>query len=275
MSSNYFVKLQQFEGPLDLLLHLVREHQLDIFDIDLLVLTRQYLEYLRHVRFRDLRDAASFLQMAAYLIERKASQLLPNEKEKKKEQDSEMEDPERSLEFRLQQYERFKQAAGFFAARIGGNELTCSNYEWQRLTPEYEHIEAPLRGDASTLVVLYEQLLAEMDDRKPARVKAITHKVTIQEVIEKLLTDLEKLEFIYFQGTYKSMGARYDLVANVLAMLQLVRDGKINIHQETMKGPIWLYQKDLSLQDALLKMPGMAMDSVQGQNEEVTVEPGR
>lgn len=254
MSSNYFVKLQQFEGPLDLLLHLVREHQLDIFDIDLLVLTRQYLEYLRHVRFKDLADAAGFLQMAAFLIERKAKQLLPNEKDSASDNDDEEEDPTKTLEYRLQQYEQFKKAASFFEARVSNESYVRSNLEWQRQEPLYQEVEAPLRADATTLVVLYEQLLSTMDDKKPARVTAITHKVTVAEVIEKMLKDVEELEFKFFQGEYQHMTARYDLVANVLAMLQLVRDGKMNIHQEQMMGPIWLYSKQTSLDSLISRL---------------------
>ena len=83
MVANYFVRLRSFEGPLDLLLHLIKVNELNIFDIDLTALTTQYLEYLRLIEFRDIKDAAAFLEMASSLIEIKSFQLLPIEEKNK------------------------------------------------------------------------------------------------------------------------------------------------------------------------------------------------
>ena len=99
-------KLDCFEGPLDLLVHLIREHELDIFAIDLLTLTSQYIDYLRFVRFRDLKEAAQFLEMAATLYQIKSRSLLPGKDEDAKGKEDE-DDAAASLQQRLLDYEIF------------------------------------------------------------------------------------------------------------------------------------------------------------------------
>jgi segregation and condensation protein A len=249
VSSSYFVKLEQFEGPLDLLLHLIREHQLNIFDIDLYKLTIQYIEYLRVMKFRDLSDAAAFMGMAAHLLEIKSESLLPKDEKKPREAGVEEEDPQKTLEYRLQQYDMFRRAGEHFAHVAEAGFKRVSNQEWARLGPMYEHVESPLKGDASHLVVLYEQMLAELADRKPSRVKAKTHRITVEQVILELREFINEARFCLFQGLYVKFPARYNFVAHILAALQLVRDGEMNLHQETMMGPIWLYRKDLPLEE--------------------------
>ena len=120
--------------------------------------------------------------------------------------------------------------------------------------PEYEHIEASLKGDPTTLVILYEQMLSGLSERKPPRVVAMTHKVSVGDIIEKMRKLIDKASFALFQGLYGKMPARYNLVASVLAMLQLVRDGELNIHQESMLGPIWMYKKEMDVEEVRLKL---------------------
>lgn len=273
MSAGYFVKLDQFEGPLDLLLHLIREHQLDIFDINLYTLTHQYIEYLRLMKFRDLSDAAAFMGMASHLLEIKSESLLPRE-EKKLREDGGMddEDPTKTLEYRLQQYDMFRKAGEYFANVAESGFKVMNNLEWARLTPLYEHIEAPLKGDSSHLVVLYEQMLSDLADRKPARVTAKTHRITVEQIIEEMRTFINEARFCLFQGIYPKLPARYNFVAHILGMLQLVRDGEMNIHQETMMGPIWLYRKDLTLEDVPIGQPEQATEFSMSNSEPFAAE---
>src|SRR3989338_1297361 len=111
MTTSHFVRLDQFEGPLDLLLHLVKVHELNIFDIDLHVLIVQYLEYLRMVQFRDLQDAAAFMEMAASLCGIKSRNLLPGAEQAALggiEEDGL--DSKENLQQRLFDYQTFSQA---------------------------------------------------------------------------------------------------------------------------------------------------------------------
>jgi segregation and condensation protein A len=249
VSGNYFVKLEQFEGPLDLLLHLIRVNELDIFRIDLFVLTSQYLDYLRLLKFKDLNDAALFMEMAANLIEIKSRYLLPTEEQRLNDEDVDPEDEGASLQRRLMEYDKFRRAAEYLSVIPQMGVQIQTNNEWRRLEPLYEHIEAPLRGEASTLVILYEQLLSTLTDRKPARVTAKTERVSLADVIEKMHEFIREARFALFQGFYPKMNGRYDLVVNTLSMLQLTRDGRLNIYQEQLMGPIWMYRKDLELAD--------------------------
>ncbi|MEZ4742514.1 MAG: ScpA family protein [Bdellovibrionota bacterium] len=249
MTSKYFVKLEDFEGPLDLLLHLIRVHELDIFRIDLFVLTSQYLNYLRLLKFKDLNDAASFMEMAAILIEIKSRYLLPNADNQQNEEEIDEEDEAASLQRRLLEYDKFRRAASFLEAMPQLGMQVQTNNEWKRLEPLYSDIEGPLRGEPATLVVMYESLLSTLSDRKPTTVTAKTERISLEEVIHKMESFIEKARFVLFQKMYAQMNSRYDLVANTLSMLQLTRDGKLNIYQEELMGPIWLYRKDLELQD--------------------------
>lgn len=245
MASHYFLKLDQFEGPLDLLIHLIKVNEIDIFNIDVFLLTEQYLKYLRILNYDDLGDAGEFLEMAATLIEIKTWMLLPHDEEKKRNEDGEEIDPRKSLQDRLIEYEKFRGAADHLSFMPQLGEQICTTREWERLTPLYEDIEAPLEGDAASLVVLYEQMLRDFAERKPpAKVEATTHLVTVEEKIEELNNLLEKLKFVLFQGFYDRFNSRYELVVHVLAMLELSKWGKIKIHQEQSNGPIWLHMAD-------------------------------
>ncbi len=245
MASHYFLKLDQFEGPLDLLIHLIKVNEIDIFNIDVFLLTEQYLKYLRILNYDDLGDAGEFLEMAATLIEIKTWMLLPHDEEKKRNEDGEEIDPRKSLQDRLIEYEKFRGAADHLSYMPQLGEQICTTREWERLMPLYEDIEAPLEGDAASLVVLYEQMLRDFAERKPpAKVEATTHLVTVEEKIAELSNLLEKLKFVLFQGFYDRFNSRYELVVHVLAMLELSKWGKIKIHQEQSNGPIWLHMAD-------------------------------
>lgn len=243
MSQEYFVKTDQFEGPLDLLLHLIRVHEIDIFAIDVLLLTREYLAYLRLIQFDDLQQAGEFLEMAATLIEIKTRMLLPGD-DKPLGEGEEDDDPIRSLQERLLQYEMFRNAAEHFSQMPQMGVEIQSNNEWNRLMPLYEHIEAPLTGEPATLVVLYEQMLRGLAERKNAKVVSKLHRITVEETIEKVASDIETSRFSLFQGIYNRLQSRDELVVHLLAMLELVKMKRIQVYQQEMMGPIWMYRMD-------------------------------
>jgi segregation and condensation protein A len=243
LSQEYFVKTDQFEGPLDLLLHLIRVHEIDIFAIDVLLLTQEYLAYLRLIQFDDLQQAGEFLEMAATLIEIKTRMLLPHD-ETAAGEDGEPDDPIKSLQERLLQYEMFRNAAEHFSQMPQMGVEIQSNNEWNRLMPLYEHIEAPLTGEAATLVVLYEQMLRGLSERKNAKVVSKLHRITVEETIEKMGKDIEASRFALFQGMYNRLQSRDELVVNVMAMRELVKMKRIQVYQQDLMGPIWMYRMD-------------------------------
>ncbi len=245
MTTQYYLKLAQFEGPLDLLLHLIRVNEIDIFCIDIFRLTQQYLEYLRILRYDDLGDAGEFIEMAATLIEIKTRMLLPGQESKNEEGQLTEEDPRYSLQERLIQYEMMKRAAEHMALKPQFGLQIRSSMEWQRLLPQYEAIEAPLTGDPASLVILYEQMLRDLTERKPpVKHEAQVHAVTVEEKIIELAKIIENVNFALFQGFYKTFQSRYELVAYILATLELCKGGKLKVHQELMNGPLWIYRSD-------------------------------
>ena len=241
MASGYFVKTEPFEGPLDLLLHLVKVHEIDVFDIDILKLTQEYLDYLRKMRFDDLQMAADFIEMAATLIEIKARHLLPHDEKKKSDGDDDDDDPIRSLQERLLQYEMFRGVADHFSQMPQMGVEIQTNSEWDRLDPIYEDVESPLSGDAATLIVLYEQMLRELSERKNSVVTRKLHAISVEDVINKLEKEIEAQRFALFQGYYNTFQSRYELVAHVLAVLELSKMKKIKLYQQEHHGPLWIY----------------------------------
>jgi segregation and condensation protein A len=246
MTTSYHLKLRQFEGPLDLLLHLIKINEINIFNIDIYLLTTKYLEYLRLMEFRDLAEAGEFLEMAASLIEIKSRMLIPNEDSTKEGDELAEDDPRKSLQDRLIELERFRAAAAFLeqAPQLGVEIMT--NSEWKRLEPHFSDVEAPLKGDSATLVVLYEQMLRDFSERKPeTKVQAKMHMVSVEEKIDELQRILDTLNFALFQGFYKRFASRYELVVYILAVLELVKWHKAKVYQGEMLGPLWVYKSDL------------------------------
>lgn len=243
MSSGYFLKLEQFEGPLDLLLHLIKVNEIDIFNIDIFLLTSQYLKYLRLLKYNDLSDAGEFLEMAATLIEIKSRMLLPNTSEKKLEDELLEDDPRKTLQDRLIEYEKYKLAAEHLSVLPQIGVQIQTNFEYQRLEPLYADLEVPLIGDVASLVVLYEQMLRDLAERKPpAKVSAKMHMVTVEQKIVELSRLLETVNFALFQGFYKKFASRYELVVHILAVLELSKWGKLKIYQQDAYGPMWIYR---------------------------------
>ena len=242
MASAYYLRLEQFEGPLDLLLHLIKVNEIDILDIDIFLLSSQYLKYLRLLEYQDLADAGEFIEMAATLIEIKSKMLLPRP-EKEDSNVIDEEDPRFSLQERLIEYERFKQMAQHLAEMpLLGDQIRTNN-EWERLAPQFEGVEASLEGDVTSMVLLYEQMLKNVATRKPPiKVEAKTHLVTVEQKIEELTNLMETLEFALFQGFYKNFESRYELVVYVLAVLELTKWGKFKLYQQEFNGPLWFYR---------------------------------
>jgi segregation and condensation protein A len=240
MTSKYFLKLDQFEGPMDLLLYLIRVHEINIFDIDILELTTQYLNYLRLVEFEDLNTAGEFVDMAASLIEIKSRSLLPKAESQSEGEGEEM-DPEKSLQERLLTYELFRRAGEYFGAKPQLGVQVLTNHECHRLAEKFKDIEAPLTGDPSSLVILYEQMLAESKDRKPSKVQLKTHLVSVEEKMIELKERLETLRFILFQSFYGTFNSRYEFVVYLLASLELVKSKEIKLYQQELFGPLWMY----------------------------------
>ena len=140
-----------------------------------------------------------------------------------------------------------------------GERRFC-NHEGERLFRLYIDCESPLIGKPAVLVVLYEQLLATLPERKHSTVSAVTENVTVETMSQQLKDKLAEATFVLFQNFYDSLKNRYEFIALILSFLQLVRDQELQIHQEEMMGPIWIYQKDVDVKT----LPGVETQMIEG-----------
>jgi segregation and condensation protein A len=225
------VFLDAFEGPLDLLLYLIRKNNLDILNIPIAEITRQYIVYIELMKDLHLELAADYLVMAAMLAEIKSRMLLPRSEEAVGEE----EDPRAELVRRLQEYERFKQAAEGLEMlpRVGReiftNNVYLPNVELPTLKPEVE---------------LSELLSAFLDILKRSELLA-THKVhrealSVRERMSHVLDLLNTQRFIAFSACFNLSEGRLGIVVSFLAILELLRLGLIDIVQTEPYGPIHL-----------------------------------
>ncbi len=246
MATGYFLKLNHFEGPLDLLLYLIKLNEMDIFEVNLAQLAEQYLSYLRLMQFADLKDASAFLVMAATLCEIKTRRLLPNAKKEGDEDGLNEVDLEAQLKERLIEYQQFRDAGEFFSAMDKQTDLSYSPVgEWERLEKIYGDVLSPLYGDPAVLVVLYEQLLSSLIEKKPIRLKTSKELITVERVVQKLLDILKEAEVLLFQTLYDKIANRYELIAYVIALLESLRQLRgVHCYQETQCGAIWVYNYD-------------------------------
>jgi len=214
------VKLEIFEGPLDLLLHLVRKNEIDIFDIPIATIAQQYLEYLQLLAMLDLTIAGDFLVMAATLMRIKVRMLLPPSVD---EEEEEPEDPRAELVQQLLEYRKFKEAAGHLAGR---------EEETRELFPRRATgVEGVPLGEEREPVGLFDLLgaLQEVIKRLAAedRYQVGGEDVSVEECIEVIVDRLRTAGEIAFTALFDAATTRRQIIAMFLALLELVRSRKV------------------------------------------------
>lgn len=243
----YSVELSVFEGPLDLLLHLVRKHELDILDIPISFVAEKYLEYLDVMRQLDLEIAGDYLVMAATLAYLKSRELLPVEPRKGEDGESseeEGEDPREALIRRLLEYERFKQAAAELdALPVSGRDVFARGAD----------IEAPPIDPGLAPVSLFSLAEAYYRVLTRAKVKS-THDVTIEPVtvsqrIQQLTLMLDErpafdFEDLFLGRTWSSeKELRMMLVVTLMSVLEMVKLGVAGVQQPQDSTVIRIYRR--------------------------------
>lgn len=228
------VFLEAFEGPLDLLLYLIKKQNLDILNIPIAEVTRQYMEYVELMKEVSLELAAEYLVMAAILAEIKSRMLLP----RPENAEGIEEDPRAELIRRLQEYERFKKAGEDIdkLTRIGRDTFVASADDNDLVFEKPE-----------PTVDLKELLLAFADVLKRAELNASHHikmeTMSVRERMTRILTSLQDKEFIDFTSMFNRSEGRLGVVVTFLAMLELLKDHIIEFVQTNPFGPIHLKAK--------------------------------
>ena len=225
------VFLEAFEGPLDLLLYLIRRQHFNILDIPMAQVTRQYLEYVEQIRHNNLELAAEYLLMAAMLIEIKSRMLLPRPPAA---EGQEPEDPRAELVRRLLEYERIKLAAQDIEA------LPQAGRDFWRVQVTVEKSARSLLPEVS----LDELRAAWADVLKRARLNAhhtITREqISVREIMSHVLRRLQDRRFAEFQELFEAARGTSHAVVTFIALLELTREGLVQITQAEAYAPLYV-----------------------------------
>ncbi len=223
------VFLETFEGPLDLLLYLIKRQNLDILDIPIAEITRQYMEYVDLMKEMRLELAAEYLVMAAMLAEIKSRMLLP----RPESEDGEEEDPRADLVRRLQEYERYKQAAEALEAlpRVGRDI-----FEAKVLAPYADAVKVQPKVTVDDLISAMRDVLARAEMFSHHHVQM--EPLSVRERMSIILGAVKGDQFIEFSAMFTPEEGRQGVVVTLLAVLELIKDSLIELVQSRPYGPI-------------------------------------
>lgn len=236
MEDIYKIKLPVFEGPLDLLLHLIRENKVDIYDIPISLVTGQYLRYIEMMKELDLEIAGEFLVMAATLIQIKSRMLLPVDEDAPPE---ETEDPRFELVQRLLEYQAYKDAATILKEKEDiATQLLCRpRTEFDEEKPEEQQELYLFDLNLFDLLGAFKKIL---DNAPPEVVKITKETLTVKDRIMHIAERLETADALKFEELFNAEMTKVQLIVTFLALLEVLRLGMAKAYQERDFGRIWV-----------------------------------
>ena len=224
-------KLDAFEGPLDLLLHLITKNKIDIYDIPIAEITKQYLEAIEAIEESKLENESEFMVMAAQLLYIKSKMLLP------KPEDEEEEDPREDLAARLLEYQKYKEAS---------KELRKNEF-WSRymIFKEPEKINFPLpeydrHHEITDLIDAFAAIMERRRRKEKPPKKAFSgivgrEKVSVDDMVEKVCKILDKSKRVNFRSIFKKTDSKPEMIATFLAILEMIKLNKITADYDPEK----------------------------------------
>jgi len=238
----FTVTLPTFEGPLDLLLHLIREHKLDIFDIPIAFVTSEYLAYLERMKELNLDIAGEFLVMAATLAHIKSKLLLPKQETPADDVEEEKGDPREELVRRLLEYQKYKAAAEDLARQ----DLLGRDVFTRQVKPEAVPLDD---GDLGLKEVSVFKLIEALDkvlkNLKPEKQHQVTlERVSISDAISRIAELLREAPQITFFALFEGMTEKHKVIATFLGLLEMTRLKLVRILQEERGGDIVIARTD-------------------------------
>ncbi len=231
------IQLPLFEGPLDLLLYLIRKNEIDIHDIPIAPITRQYMEYLDLMRELNLDVAGDFMVMAATLIHIKSKMLVPVDPTEAEGEPQE--DPREALVQRLLEFQRYKEAAGVLHQR---GQIRAAT--WTRPAPA-----APLFDDAGEEILeagLFD-LISAFKELLERRQTLLAHEVadqgkTVDERMAELIEMIREGQSLELLELFSALETKADMILTFLALLELVRLKRVKVYQRGLFGPIRVFR---------------------------------
>jgi segregation and condensation protein A len=235
MEADYKVKLEVFEGPLDLLLYLIKKEEVDIYDIPIERITNQYMEYLGLMQMLNLEVAGEFLVMAATLMYIKSRMLLPADQQVTDSEAEEGEDPRWELIRQLVEYKKFKDAA----LQLGQREEEQSKIFARRGDVGIEvDVEVPLAEvGIFDLIGAFNEVLKRVTARSDFH-EILEEKFSVSDKIEEILYTLRDRAEMIFSELFERANSRAEIVVTFLALLELIRLKRLKVRQESPFGEI-------------------------------------
>ena len=233
-SDQYKVKLSMFEGPLDLLLYLIRKEEVSIYDIPIARITEQYLEYLNAMQQLDIGVAGEFLVMAATLIHIKTQMLLPRDPDAIEE---ETEDPRSELVYQLLEHQKFKGAANVLHQRamMEAAAFTRASMDEDTDNPEI----------AATVFQLFEVFKEVMDRRRAiSEIEIVRDEMTMAEKIAEIKLMLDDQTEVSARALFERAVSRREMVLIFLAVLEMVKELVVRLTQSETFGDIVIMKRD-------------------------------
>lgn len=242
--TGFFVELERFQGPLDLLLYLIRSQDIDIFDIPIARITGQFLKAVEEAETLGLDKAGEFLEVAAMLVRIKLELLLPRQRDEY----GETEDPRTELVQRLLEYEHFMEAA----RQLGGLEAERARCYPLGYIPVLERRDG--EASLSQLDIQLDDVVAaahRLSQRRPAPggFRVVRHVVSLEDKVSLILGSLGRWARIEFRKLVAPFNSRAHTVATLLAGLELARERKLAMRQRKLFSPLWFYRKKMKKGD--------------------------
>ncbi len=236
------IKINNFEGPFDLLLHLIKKNQMDIYDIKIYDITNQYLEYLRNMKELDLEITSEFIVMAATLLEVKSKMLLPKVKLDEEEKE---EDPRKILTEKLIEYKKFKQAAEYLKLKKGETGIMYSKkpeiIEDRKIISNENIFKDITMLD---LFNIYNELINTYKSKKNTenniQREIPIDKYKLEDKMEELKHKLQHKSIIKFSEIIKQCECKVEVIVTFLAILELTKEKNIKVIQEENFGKIYI-----------------------------------
>ncbi len=234
------VKLEQFEGPLDLLLHLIKKNEVNVHDIPIALITAQYLDAIALMQEMDLDVAGDYLVMAATLIHIKSKMLLPRP-ETAANVEGEEEDPRDALVRRLIEHQKFKAAAGLLHEREQRRAAQWLRPDERVAALAGDEYEPEIEVDLFSLLTAF-QAVVERARLRP-RVVLPAEQLPVEVRIDQLLARLSETEACGFEDLFADVHDRSGLIVTFLALLEMIRLKLVRVFQAGSFGPIRVYKR--------------------------------
>lgn len=237
MEAQYRIKLDAFEGPMDLLIHLIEKNKIDIYDIPIAVVTEQYLAYLDQFKEFNIEVASEFLVMAATLLQIKSRILLPKMKPAAQEAEEEI-DPRQELVERLIEYRKFKEVSETLH-QLADEQAKFFVRSPQKLDLHY----APLERMEIRILAAAFQTVLEANQSHTALVSK--EEFSIQDKMVDIMRLVSKRrEGIWFQRAFNRAGSRAEMIVTFLALLELIKLREVTIEQQHSFAPIYIKKRE-------------------------------